>query len=108
MRPLAGLLVAALALPIGTEAPNRSLIEPPPPAASAPAIGGAISPPSSCDAPQLAYLVGHMKSEIPVPVIPSKRRVACDSCPVTQDYRPDRTNILFDANTGVITSVTCG
>lgn len=108
MRPLAGLMVAALALTVGAESPNRPLLGPPPPAANAPAIGGAISPPSSCDAPSLAYLVGHMKSEIPVPVIPSRRRVACDSCPVTQDYRPERTTILFDANTGVITSVTCG
>ena len=108
MRPLAGALGAALVLLTAAEPPNRSLVAPPPPAVNTPSIGGALSPPSSCDAPALAYLVGHMKSEIPVPVIPSKRRVACDSCPVTQDYRPDRTNILFDANTGVITSVTCG
>ena len=108
MRPLAGALVAALVLLTAAEPPNRSLVAPPPPAVNTPSSGGALSPPSSCDAPALAYLIGHMKSEIPVPVIPSKRRVACDSCPVTQDYRPDRTNILFDANTGVITSVTCG
>ncbi len=104
MRPLAGACVAALALLVGTQAPNAPLLAPPPPAVNAPAV----APPSTCDAPSLAYLVGHMKSEIPVPVFPAKRRVICDSCEISQDFRPERTNILFDANTGVITQVTCG
>ena len=108
MRSLAAALVAALAMLAGTMSPTQPLLPPPPPALTAPQIGGSISNSATCDAPQLAYLIGHMKSEIPVPVIPSKRRVSCDSCPMTQDYRPDRTNILFDANTGVITAVTCG
>ncbi len=108
MRLLVGVLIAGLAMLAGTEAPNTSLLAPRPPAVNAPAIGSAISPAATCDAPLLAYLVGHMKSEIPVPVYPARRRVICDSCEMTQDFRPDRTNILFDANTGVITSVTCG
>jgi hypothetical protein len=108
VKALAGVLVAGLAMLAGTEAPNTPLLTPRPPALNTPAIGGAIPPPSTCEAPSLAYLVGHMKSEIPVPVYPAKRRVICDSCEMTQDFRPDRTNILFDANTGVITAVTCG
>jgi hypothetical protein len=27
---------------------------------------------------------------------------------VTQDYQPDRTDILFDAQTGLITEIKCG
>jgi hypothetical protein len=34
--------------------------------------------------------------------------VACTACPITQDYRPERLNIFFDAQTGVIKQVRCG
>ncbi len=82
---------------------------PPPPQAQAQPVA---PPPtatlSHCDAPSLAYLVGKPRTEIPVPVDPSRRRVSCTSCPVTQDYRPDRTDILFDAQSGLITEVRCG
>ncbi|MDR3512557.1 MAG: peptidase inhibitor I78, partial [Caulobacteraceae bacterium] len=78
--------------------------QPPSPAQTPPA--GPTSP--RCEAAALAYLIGRPKSEIPVPVDPSHRRVACATCPVSQDYRPDRTDILYDANTGLITAVTCG
>jgi hypothetical protein len=61
-----------------------------------------------CDARDLAYLVGKPRTEIPVPVDPSKRRVSCSTCSVAEDYRPDRTNIVFDAQTGLVISVTCG
>jgi hypothetical protein len=43
-----------------------------------------------------------------VPNDPSRRRVACTTCPVTMDFREDRVNILFDADTGVIKEVKCG
>lgn len=43
-----------------------------------------------------------------VPTDPTKRRVACTTCPVTMDYRPDRLNIFFDAETGIIKEVKCG
>ena len=64
--------------------------------------------PSQCDAPDLTYLIGHPRTDIPVPVDPSRRRVSCTTCPVTEEYRPDRTDILFNADTGVITAVKCG
>ena len=71
-----------------------------------------IAPPtpiqSHCEAASLAYLVGKPRTEIPVPVDPTSRRVSCTTCPVTQDYRPERTDILFDAQTGLITEVKCG
>lgn len=77
-----------------TQAPTVPL--PPPPA------------PDSCKSADFRYLIGRNKSEIPVPTDPSKRRVTCTTCPVTMDYRPDRLNILFDAETGVVKEVKCG
>jgi hypothetical protein len=61
-----------------------------------------------CDAPSLVYLIGHPRTQIPVPADLSKRRVTCTSCPASEDHRPDRTDILFDARTGLVTDVTCG
>ena len=61
-----------------------------------------------CDAPSLTYLVGHKRTEIPVPADLSRRRVACTTCPGSEDHQPERTDILFDAKTGLITAVTCG
>jgi hypothetical protein len=63
---------------------------------------------SHCEAPNLAWLVGKPRTAIPVPVDLSNRRVSCTTCPVTQDYQPDRTDILFDEQTGLITAVKCG
>lgn len=87
----------------------------PQPATSAPPITAAptvpLPPPppeDSCKSGELQYLVGRNRSEIPVPTDPSKRRVACTTCPVTMDYRPDRLNIFFDAETGIVKEVKCG
>lgn len=85
---------AAAAPPPISQAPTIPL--PPPP------------PPDACGARDLQGLVGQPKSRIPVPTDPSKRRVACTTCPVTMDYRPDRLNIFFDAETGLVTEVKCG
>ena len=62
----------------------------------------------ACGAAALSHLVGKNKREIPVPVDPSRRRVACSTCPVTEDLRPWRLNIFYDQKTGVITDVRCG
>ncbi|QUD90655.1 hypothetical protein KCG34_03640 [Phenylobacterium montanum] len=61
-----------------------------------------------CDAHDLAWLVGKPHTQIPVAVDPSRRRVACSTCQMPEDYRPDRTNIIFDSQTGLVMSVTCG
>ena len=61
-----------------------------------------------CDAPSLDYLVGHPRKDIPVAADLSRRRVSCTSCPAADDHRPDRTDILFDIRTGLVTAVTCG
>lgn len=61
-----------------------------------------------CGARPLQYLVGKSRTEIPVPVNVSSRRVTCTTCPVTMDFREDRLNIFFDAETGIIKEVKCG
>jgi hypothetical protein len=78
------------------------------PAPLIPASPNGPSAPARCDAASLAYLVGKSRSAIPVAVDPSRRRVTCSNCPVADDFRADRTNILFDAQTGVVLSVNCG
>jgi hypothetical protein len=65
-------------------------------------------PRDMCGARPLQYLVGKPRTEIPVPVNVSNRRVTCTTCPVTMDFREDRLNIFFDATTGIIKEVKCG
>ena len=91
-----------------TPEPEPAPAPPPPPKVEAPAPMPAQEPKDSCGARSLQYLVGKPKSEIPVPVDPTKRRVTCTTCPVTQDYRMDRLNIFFDTETGIIKDVKCG
>lgn len=62
----------------------------------------------TCGAQALQHLVGKSRTQIPVPVDVSRRRVACTTCPVTMDFREDRLNIFFDATTGIIKEVKCG
>ncbi len=62
----------------------------------------------TCGANDLQYLVGKPRTEIPVPLEPSGRRVVCSTCITTQEYRADRQTIVFDTDTGLIKSVTCG
>ncbi|HEX7761946.1 MAG TPA: peptidase inhibitor I78, partial [Caulobacteraceae bacterium] len=64
--------------------------------------------PDQCGAGGLQYLVGHAKTEIPIPLRPDMRRVVCTTCPMTQDYVPGRQTVLFDAATGAVTAIKCG
>lgn len=76
--------------------------------ASPPAISTAPSPDADqCGASELAYLIGKPRSEIPVPVDPSRRRVYCTTCMVTQDYDPTRLNIVIDSQSGLVKDVKC-
>jgi hypothetical protein len=104
MSPLA--MTAVLGLVLLTDAGAASQPVPGGPGAAPPTL--VRPPPATCDAPQLTYLIGRPKTEIPVPVDPSRRRVSCTTCPVSQDYRPERTDILFDEKTGLVTAVKCG
>lgn len=91
-----------------TPEPAPAPAPPPPPKVEAPAPMPTEEPKDTCGAKPLQYLVGRPRSEIPVPVDPSKRRVTCSTCAVTMDYREDRLNIVFDVDTGIIKEVKCG
>ena len=82
----------------------------PQPSAPRPAPAPAYKPAShdTCGADSLQYLVGKPRTEIPVPLQPSQRRVVCSTCVTTQEFRADRQTIVFDSDTGLITSVKCG
>jgi hypothetical protein len=92
---------AAAAPPAATPAPVPS---PAPPSAPRPDV----SLRDQCGAAPVQRLVGHPRTEIPVPLDPSRQRVACTTCPVTLDYNPARLNFFFDAQTGIIREVRCG
>jgi hypothetical protein len=77
-------------------------------AAQAPAASPIPKPKDACGAAELQGLVGHARTEIPVPVHPERQRVACTTCPVTQDFRPERLNFFFDADSGLIRAIKCG
>lgn len=62
----------------------------------------------ACGAHDLQYLIGRPRTEIPVPLHPSMRRVLCMSCPMTEDFAPMRQTILYDAETGLVRVVRCG
>lgn len=61
-----------------------------------------------CGAADLQRLVGHPRTEIPVPVDPRRQRVACTTCPMTEDFNPARLNFFFDADSGKIRQIRCG
>ena len=65
-------------------------------------------PPDLCGARPLQYLIGKSRTEIPVPVNVTNRRVTCTTCPVTMDYSPSRLNIFYEQSSGIIREVKCG
>jgi hypothetical protein len=102
------IVVSACAEPAKAPSPTPAPVSPPPhprPVAPQP-------PPSSsrdaCHAGPLQYLIGKPHTDIPVPVTPSLRRVVCSTCVMTHDYNPARQTIIYDATTGLVTSVKCG
>ena len=86
--------------------PAPQMSAPPPQAPQSPAYRPVAN--DQCGAAALQYLVGRPRTEIPVPLQPSTRRVVCSTCVMTQDYRADRQTIVFDSDTGLIKSVACG
>ena len=62
----------------------------------------------ACGAAEMQSFVGRLRTEIPVPVDPRRQRVACTTCPMTEDADPTRLNFLFDAQTGRIRQIRCG
>ena len=96
-----GLLLLMSACASGSPAPpppppvHRPPPPPPPPA-------------DQCGAAEAQKYVGRSRTEIPIPVLPALQRVACTTCPVTQDYNLRRLNFFYDAQTGIVKEVKCG
>ena len=63
--------------------------------------------PQRCDAGAHQSLIGTHVGAVSFPV-DANVRIVCTTCPTTRDYRPDRLNIRFDQQTGIIRSVDCG
>jgi hypothetical protein len=61
-----------------------------------------------CGLDELRGLVGKSRLEIPIPLDPGRRRVICETCPRSGDVVAGRQTVLFDARTGLVTSVSCG
>ncbi len=100
--------------PAQAQAPEPTLTQPqalPTSPPSAPLLRSPIPQPTAsdqCGAAQAQALVGRPRTLIPVPVDPRRQRVACTTCPVTEDFDPTRLNFLFDAQSGLIRQVRCG
>ena len=60
-----------------------------------------------CEAPEYRPLVGQPVAATTFPAGP-KFRVYSDTDVVTQEYLPDRTNVVFSARSGTILRVFCG
>ncbi|AZQ66048.1 hypothetical protein EF888_02230 [Silicimonas algicola] len=60
-----------------------------------------------CDAPEYRPYVGQPVAATTFPTGP-KFRVYSDTDVVTQEYLPDRTNVVFGARSGTILRVFCG
>ena len=117
-----GTFVAAALLALGACAASvavsqpKTLTPPPPPAPPAPSPAPvALTPPppaslprDECGARPLQYLVGRSRDDIPVPVYPSRRRVVCSTCVMSQTFIPSRLTIVYDSGTGLVKSVRCG
>ncbi|MFT4090707.1 MAG: proteinase inhibitor i78 [Asticcacaulis sp.] len=109
MKKLIGLLpfiILAACATTDTPAPEPA----PKPVVQAPAPPPVFKPvqTDSCGAYALQDLVGKPRSEIPVPLEPSRRRVLCSTCAATMDFNAQRQTIVFDTDTGIVKSVSCG
>lgn len=99
-----------------THRPPAPAPAPAPSATYGPAPSAATPPPApephasadQCGLDELRGMVGKSRTEIPIPVEPGRRRVVCDTCPMTREFIAGRQTVLFDAKTGLVTSVSCG
>jgi hypothetical protein len=100
------LALAACASPPPKPAPP--LATAPPAAAPLPNQSPVRPTAEACDTSELKGYIGRSRTELPAPLWPDRERVACTTCPITRDYRPDRVNVFFDAATGIVKEVRCG
>ena len=75
--------------------------------APSPTPAGADAGLAVCGADKHLHLKGTNVAAVSFPA-DANVRVACTTCPTTRDYRPDRLNVLFDQQTGIIQELRCG
>jgi hypothetical protein len=68
---------------------------------------GSTPQPWRCDAEGARELIGSHMGAVTFPA-DATVRIVCTTCPTTRDYRPDRLNVRFLEETGIIQSVDCG
>ena len=112
------LLLAAAALASGCADPASDPATQAPEVVESPIVASNDATPTStpvataetdqCGAADHQWLVGENRSRIPEEPAGATWRITCTGCPVTQDYSPQRMNILFDQETDIVTSVSCG
>ena len=95
--------------PVPDPVPTPEAPPQPPPIAIAPAPISVPPAPDrdQCGAWELQDLIGRPRTQIPVPVDPSRRRVVCSTCPMTMDFAPGRLTIVYDTATNLVTKVSC-
>lgn len=91
--------VAACTAPEAPPVPATPPSPETPPAAPTPVVW-------RCDAEGAQSLIGSHVGAVTFPQ-DANVRIACTTCPVTDDYRPDRLTLLFDEETGIIESARC-
>lgn len=60
-----------------------------------------------CGAAGAQSLIGSHVGAVSFPA-DANVRVVCTTCPTTKDLRPDRLNVRFNQDTGIIERVDCG
>ena len=108
MLRLAMTLAALLSLAACAGDPPKPVPSPQPLAVAPPPVSRPPKHQDACGAGLAQVLVGRSRRQIPVPVFPALQRVACTTCPITQDDNPRRLNFFYDAETGLIKEVKCG
>lgn len=63
--------------------------------------------PQQCNAEASQSLIGTHVGAVSFPP-GANVRIACTTCAVTMDYNPNRLNLFFKEETGIIERVTCG
>ncbi|NBB51613.1 hemolysin [Rhizobium sp. CRIBSB] len=73
----------------------------------APVVSAPVAVPAQCKAQAAQSLVGSHIGAVDF-AQGANVRIVCTTCPTTRDYRPDRLNVRFDEQTGIIERVDCG
>jgi hypothetical protein len=97
--------LAVIAAAACSQTPPREAPDGPPPA-SAPQTAEEATAQDSCGASRFRYLIGAPASEIDESALPEGARIITPDTMVTQDFRPDRLNIITGTD-GRVGSLSC-